>query len=167
MSAYICYPSHIGLLAAAYDEGNKFVIPEQRREKARKIAEILAQQNIDSVIARYPTSEDGRRPGPCFVNGKGNDQAIIDLSVLWADHYASKKIAALPIEIIKLAHCLDYQSCETKNYELTDAAKLIQQIIYAQTRKLAGYEQASGEWSDQAAPKSIITFLEDLQGVEQ
>ena len=167
MSAYICYPSHIGLLAASYCDVDKFATPEIKRQEACRVAHVLAQQNIDSVIARYPDSEDGLRPGPCFVNGKGNDEAIIALSVEWAAHYSGRKVAASPIEIIKLAHNLDYQSCETEGYELTNAAKYIQQIIYAQTRKLKGYQEAAWEWADQNPPKAIITFLENLQGVEQ
>lgn len=163
MSAYICYPSHIGLLAASYYDGDKFVKPEVKRGEVARIAHVLAQQNIDSVIARYPDSKDGQRPGPCFVEGAGNDQAIIDLSVLWAMHYASKKVAASPIEIIKLAQCLDYQSCETEDYASCNAAKLIQQIIYAQTRKLKGYEEAHWDHADTCPPESIRNFIETLQ----
>ena len=167
MSAYICYPSHIGLLAASYCEGNKFATPEIKRGEACRVAHVLAQQNIESVAHRYPDSKDGTRHGPVFIAGEGNDQAIIDLSVAWAAHYSSRKVAASPIEIIKLAHALDYQSCETDDYERTYAAKYIQQIIYAQTRKLKGYEEAAWEWADQNPPKNIIDTILTLQGEKQ
>ena len=167
MSCYICFPSHIGLLAASYCEDKIFATPEIKRGEACRVAHVLAQQNIDSVIDRYQSSEDGRRPGPCFVEGKGNDQAIIDLSVEWASHYSGRKVAASPIEIIRLAHNLDYQSCETDDYEVTYAAKYIQQIIYAQTRKLKGYQEAANEWADQNPPPAIRNLVAKLQGVKQ
>jgi hypothetical protein len=163
MSAYICYPSHIGLLAASYCEGSKFATPEHKRREACRVAHVLAQQNIESVIARYPDSKDGQRHGPTFIAGEGNDNAIIDFAVLWAQHYASKKVAASPIELIRLAHTLDCQSCETENYALMNAAKYIQQIIYAQTRKLKGYEEADDNWADQNPPESVQRYLDQLK----
>lgn len=167
MSAYICYPSHIGLLAASYHDGDKFATPEIKSREVGRVASVLARQNIDSVIYRYPKSKDGERPGPTFIPGDGNDEAIIEFAILWAQHYCQKKVAAAPIELIKLAHTLDYQSCETPNYEQTNAFKYIQQIIYSQTRKLKGYEAAASEWSDTTNVPTIARFFEQLQENQQ
>jgi hypothetical protein len=167
MYAYICYPSHIGLLAASYCEGNNFATPEIARGEACRVAHVLAQQIIDSVASRYPDSKDGQRPGPTFIAGKGNDQAIIDLSVAWAAHYSSRKVAAAPIELIKLAHTLDYQSCETTNYQNCYAAIYIRQIIYTQTRKLKGYLEADDNWADQNPPESVRDFFVSIDESEQ
>lgn len=167
MSCYINYPSHIGILAASYCEGIQFANDEARRREAGRVAHILAQQNIASVSHHYPTAKEGQKPGPNFVEGKGNDEAIISLSVAWAQHYASHKVAAAPIELIKLAQCFDSNSCNAPHYELTNAAKYIQQIVFNQTRKLKGYQEAAYDWADIDPPKHIIESIQRLQEVKQ
>ena len=52
-----------------------------------------------------------------------------------------------PVHIIKMCHCLDYQSCETDNWEQTDAYQILQSIIDSATRELPGYEDAPWEYS--------------------
>ncbi len=65
MSAYICAPEHIGLLAtfASGSQIRNSVIHEWRRgsrvEDAMNVAEQLAKANIRSVSHRYPDDWDG------------------------------------------------------------------------------------------------------------
>jgi hypothetical protein len=157
MSAFVCQPEHIGLLAAflATDQEPKSHV--LREEKATRFAITLARQNIDSVAYRYPGDKDGERPGPAGLK----DQQIIDLAGLWAVHFANNPPQKTLTEIIKFAHCLDYQSCETDDYKTTNAADLIRQIIYAACRNRHDYEPAAWEYNAPAQPASVIEYLEE------
>lgn len=153
MSAFVCQPEHIGLLAAflATDQEKRNHIV--REEKATRFAITLARQNIDSVAFCYPDDKDGERPGPAGLL----DQQVIDLAGLWAVHYVRNPKQRTLTEIIKLAHCLDYQSCETDGYESATANKLIQQIIYAACRN---YPASAYEFNDTDQPASVVEYLQ-------
>lgn len=49
-----------------------------------------------------------------------------------------------PVQVIKACHCLAYQSCETDDWEETEAAAILRAIESAYVRRLIGYEEA--EW---------------------
>jgi len=154
MSAFVCQPEHIGLLAAflASDQESSHA---KREEKATRYAITLARQNIDSVAHRYPRDKDGERPG-CGLK----DQKVIDLAGLWAAHYAIFFPQKSLTEIVKLAHCLDYQSCETDRYKETTASDLINKIIYVACRNRHDYEDAAYEFNDTDQPASITECLQ-------
>ena len=50
-----------------------------------------------------------------------------------------------PIEIIKACHCYNYQSCETDNWQYTEAYAISKAIEAAAVRRIAGYEEANWE----------------------
>jgi hypothetical protein len=156
MSAYICNPSHIAFVACWATAFDQFATPAKRVENATKAAKVLAEENIRSVSHRYPDQKDGERCGPRLT-----DQQIVDLSVLWAENYASHRNRINePVQAIKLAHCLDYQSCEHPDYETSEAAKLIRQAIYTASTGLVGYKSASRDWSDQNPSAAIVAYFE-------
>lgn len=156
MSAYICNPSHIAYVAVWATGFDSFSTPASRVEKARKAAEVLARENIRSVAYRYPNDKDGERPGPCLT-----DKQIVDLSVLWADHYAKHRhLVNEPVQAIKLCHTLDYQSCECPDYQQSAAARVIRQAQYTASSRLVGYDQARTEWSDQNPSGAIRAYIE-------
>jgi hypothetical protein len=157
MSAFVCQPEHIGLLAAflATDQERNSLI--HREEKATRFAITLARQNIDSVAYRYPNDKDGERPGPAGLK----DQQVIDLAGLWAVHYLHNPKHRTLTEIIKLAHCLEYQSCETEGYKETTAAYLINQIIRTACRNRHDYASAAYEFNDTDQPASVTEYLEE------
>jgi hypothetical protein len=136
MSAYICSPKHVGVLAATiralcygdFDE--------------KKVAEVLMLQNIRSVTHRYPDASEADRPGP----GDGiADNALVGLAKEAAHALYLKPPHFEIVELLKLSACLDYQSCETDDWKKTDAYKFLQQLDATLIRRLPGYDDAA--WS--------------------
>ena len=148
MSAYVCQPEHIGLLAAyAATEGCAIYAwrDDDRVETAKRIAEGLAFENIRSVAARYPNDKDGERPGPTL-----KDAQIVEAAKLWAEHYVTTRRpgSATIAQIAKASDCLAYQSCETDDWEDTQAHQQLDWIDGHLLRQLPGYEAAAWEWTD-------------------
>jgi hypothetical protein len=50
-----------------------------------------------------------------------------------------------PVSILKLCDCLEYQSCETEDYNETVAYRLLNVIRRAAIRILPGYDDAKWE----------------------
>ncbi len=151
MSAYICAPSHIGILAA-YAAVNDCAIYEWRMSDniltAQNVAKGLALENIRSVAHRYPNDKDGHRPGPCL-----KDADIVEACQIYAGHFAKRMGGVIvmaedvlePVQVLKLVRSLDYQSCETDDWPMTLAARQLDWIMGDAISRLDGYEDA--RWS--------------------
>ena len=151
MSAYICSPSHIGVLGA-YAAVNNCAVYEWRMNDniltAQNVAKGLALENIRSVAHRYPNDEDGHRPGPGL-----KDADIIEACQIYAGHFAKRMGGVIvmaedvlePVQVLKLVRSLDYQSCETEDWEMTLAAQQLRWISGEAISRLPGYEDA--DWS--------------------
>ena len=147
MSAYICQPELFGLLGA-YAAINQSVISAYRAgdmiPTAQRVAMGLAKENIRSVAHRYPDTASGSRPGPSL-----NDEEIIEAAALYAAHFATNRhyVRSLKqVQLFKLIQCLDYQSCETDDWETTDARQQLTWIESELVRSLPGYESARWEY---------------------
>lgn len=151
MSAYICNPEHIGILAA-YAAVNDCAIYKWRMSNniltAQNVAKGLALGNIRSVAHRYPDDKDGQRPGPNL-----KDADIVEACQIYAGHFAKRMGGVIvmdedvlePVQVIKLVRSLDYQSCETDGWPLTLAARQLDWIMGEAISRLPGYEDA--DWS--------------------
>ena len=151
MSAYIVNPEHIGVLAA-YAAVNDCAIYRWRMSDsiltAQNVAKGLALENIRSVAHRYPDDKDGERPGPGL-----KDADIIEACQIYAGHFAKRMGGVIvmaedvlePVQVLKLVSSLDYQSCETDDWEMTLAAQQLRWIMSDAISHLDGYEDA--DWS--------------------
>ena len=151
MSAYIVNPEHIGILAA-YAAVNDCAIYEWRMRDsiltAQNVAKGLALENIRSVAHRYPDDKDGQRPGPNL-----KDADIVEACQIYAGHFAKRMGGVVvraedvlePVQVLKLVRSLDYQSCETDDWEMTLAAQQLRWIMSDAISHLDGYEDA--DWS--------------------
>ena len=151
MSAYIVNPEHIGILAA-YAAVNDRAIYEWRMSNniltAQNVAKGLALENIRSVAHRYPDDKDGHRPGPNL-----KDADIVEACQIYAGHFAKRMGGVIvmaedvlePVQVLKLVRSLDYQSCETDDWETTLAAQQLRWISGEAISRLDGYEDA--DWS--------------------
>ena len=105
MSAFIVTDKHITTLAKAYV---RFIVLDGRRtpeqNEVMPIAKTLLAANIKSVNARYNES---------------TKMTKIDADVDY--HYT-------PIQLIKLIHCLDYQSCEYTGWENSKDKKMLNKL---------------------------------------
>ena len=158
MSAFICGPDHftaLGLFASRrqghhggghltvdprYVEGLPDAALEWDGVKlATAYANILYQQNIASVRARYPSDKWSDLPGPI------NKQ--LNIVVTGKDACSGAYLGLKPVDILKMCDCLEYQSCESDDWEQTLAFRLLNHIRRAAIRSLAGYEKAPWDYS--------------------
>lgn len=129
MSAFICSHAHINAIVrwasvnrvtAQYENPTR-TWPIKGYEQ--ETAECLLAENTISFNHRYAES---LLPDEILYNGKG-------------------RAGLQPIEAIKAAQCLAYQSCEHPGWESSAAKAICAAVIEHATRKLPGYEEA--EWS--------------------
>lgn len=135
MSAYLVNPEHIEyLVRAAQHYGIHWRDAEGTVHDARlepvPLANILRQENINSVSFRYP---DGDLPGdPALLDAIGNISLIVP------------KIE--PLWVIKQCMCYRYQSCEHPGWQDSPARRIIEQLLSAAICTLPGYDEIP--WGD-------------------
>ena len=141
MSAFLCNAYHINALAnwATTPRRVDYYWNGKRHDAndARYIANVLHNQNLRSVNARY---------------GDDNDTEI-----------AFERFAPdlTPVQVIKAVNCLDYQSCETDDWPETEAYAICQAIIARAINHLPGYDNAEWELTDTGRkPVSIMDLLD-------
>lgn len=153
MSAYIVQPEHAGLLAAyavselknEYGTATLKQLADDRPEvAAQNVARCLIQENIRSVAHHYPNDTDGNRPGPANLT----DAQIVEAAALWATHYVKHGELPASATIFKLCDSLEYQSCETDDWDTTLACKQLNAIRSRAAKRLPGYERAPWAWED-------------------
>lgn len=99
-------------------------------------AQLLLDENVRSVNYRY--QENGEA---------GQIVYEIDAPDLTA------------VQVIKLAQCVEYQSCETPDWDKTMAKQLIDAIIQQAIVKLPGYDAAPWTINDGDLPKGPISLF--------
>lgn len=119
MSAFICSDLHINTIVTWAVENQ--ALPYDITPEAAAAA--LYSENVKSVNYRY--NERTKRTGFVYTP--------VDIG---------GRTAA---EIVKLCHCLDYQSCEHKGWPRSKAKHILNCIIDRAVTRLPGYGQA--EWS--------------------
>lgn len=132
MSAFLCNPQHIGLLA-------RFEPNRVRHIPAEQQAEILAQANLVSVSERYRLTPDA--VGLEF--GGYSAGSYIEACKLEAGKFGRR---LQPIEALKMAQCSNYQSCEVEGWSETPAYALLHRIIGQAISELPGYDAAPWEY---------------------
>lgn len=169
MSAFICGPDHFKALAIfaasrhrssadqhtvdpRYIEG---LDPEglftlrgiqnlNEAELASLYADVLYRENIRSVLTRYPKDTIESAPGPI--------KKPAHITVTARDHCtAALRLPA--VALLKMLDCLEYQSCESDDWENTVAYRLLNAIRRAAIRAIPGYEDAPWDYcvEDKAA----------------
>ena len=118
-------------VADAVRRGMSLDLERRPQTAADFYANLLFNENVRSVKHRYPESDS--LPGPIDLPGK----IIMPLIRPISD--------ADPIQILKTLDSLEYQSCETEDWEETPACMLVNAIRKAAVHDLPGYEEA--EWS--------------------
>jgi hypothetical protein len=155
MSAFICGPDHFKVLSIFAASRGRYggVKVDPRRFKALEklhglsstqlasaYADVLYQENIRSVRARYPSDTWDSLPGlivkPLHIIVSGRDEC-------------SAKYRLPVVSILKMCDALEYQSCETEDYRKSVAFDLLDSIRGEAIHSLPGYDDAP--WDYQAA----------------
>lgn len=125
MSAFIVSDEHIAAIvgsALAHDRWHKTLTITD----AVASAHILANENARSVNTRY--AHHNQPEDPPTVSAKR------------IQHYYKNPLT--PVQLLKAIQSLDYQSCETDDWNTTQAFKLLQNYQSTAIAALPGYEQA-------------------------
>ena len=143
MSAYLCNPEHIGVLANAMYRANVGLYCQP--SSPQKMAALLAKANWISIEARYP--------GDNFMLG---DQSFEEYCQD-CQHEACRPDPDLkPVDFIKIAQCFAYQACEAKEFREAqyDSDYIgdyhINRFIMEMVSKFPGYDDAP--WGYQRKP---------------
>lgn len=114
-------------------------------ELATLYADTLFQENIRSVRTRYPNDKRDDLPGPC----------ILPLHmIVQTSHFNDCRWVLDQVAILGMCAGLEYQSCETEDWEQTVAHRLLRAIEKAAIRALPGYDKAP--WDYVAPTKAEI-----------
>lgn len=158
MSAYLVAPEHIGALAAFVARKDKsgygaYVVSSwatgNSLETARNVAHQLALENIRSVSIRYPNDGDGERPGVEML-----DADFCKAAADYAQRYYFEPPPLKPLDIYKMCGCYAYQSCESDNWQQTQAHEQIEAIKNEAISRLPGYDTAVRDYYHQPAQKT-------------
>ena len=151
MSACLVSPQHIHALVA-YAIHAKVI----HRDDGAELARTLASENIRSVEYRYPDTEGQAAPSflPAFDS---NDEYLDACARPWEEPETrvafmgvvvkGQAILAIrpPMDIIKLCHGYEYQSCEHPGWKTSDACDYLRMIEKTACRDLPDYDDAP--WS--------------------
>lgn len=111
MSVWMCSAKHIGALARAIVEKTERDVTQEQFET---VARRLEKANRDSIAARYGR---GRVPEMC---GRKRYKWKH-----WTDYPALSNA-----ECVQLAHCYEYQSCETRRFHRSQACRDIHALVF-------------------------------------
>lgn len=166
MSAYVVDPEHVKVLAIWATQSRprlgirvhqNHVLstdqPMRDEDLASAYADMLWQENIRSVMARYPNDTFESLPGPI----EKPEHIVITECDYWATRPAFQSV-----QILKMLECLEYQSCETRDYQTTPAYRLLDHMRRVAISELPGYEDAPWEYT---GPESLKGDSSDIDFV--
>lgn len=129
MSVFIVNQHHINVLVTTLRRGrrdgiwiNELYFDPNNPNDMQSIGQTLLEENYRSYCCRY--SE--RLTTPVF------------------EYNAHTRVYA-PIQVIKAAHCYEYQTCESLTWKESLAKEIIDHIISVCTHRLPGYDEAAWE----------------------
>lgn len=150
MSAYVVSRDHIRFLVAAarshrivrqygmywYHDGKSNKLDAHDRDQASHIGQMLWDENIKSINARYPDTVGklDNMPGP------------VDETFIYA-HSADWPREITPVQVLKACNGYEYQACEHDGWKDSEAHAFIEALKNAAVRALPGYEEADWEMS--------------------
>lgn len=157
MSAYVVDRNHIGFLVGAavctkisrcqnagigfrLANGEWKTLQAHETEELVRLGQMLWEENIRSVLKRYPQDTRDTMPGP------DSDDFTFREADIW-NPFAEKFD---PVQVLKSVSCLEYQSCEHDAWEHSEAHNFCKALESAAIGALSGYETA--EWGAPARP---------------
>lgn len=138
MSAFLCSPAHIGNLVRYMTEQRQTI------KTAQEMAETLARANLRSVGYRYEMDEDTTAKE--FRTDCETAEDFVRRVV--AETWGPSELTA--VMALKMAHCLNYQSCEPADWEGSPAQRLVAEIEDMAISRLPGYDEATWDYEPEA-----------------
>ena len=148
MSAFVVGKAHINAMVRAgiggrygplhwYPEGCDFEkSPTLTVETADRVGQMLLDENVKSVMARYDDCEVTNLPG------RTNAEWLIPFEFV----YTLERITA--IETLSILACYEYQSCEHDGWKDSEAKCFCDALRKNAINRLPGYDEAPWEWTE-------------------
>ena len=138
MSAFICSALHIKAIAIhatkRHEDGSYALINVKDEDfdlsDATTVARILIAENVKSVCCRYEDAEE-----ESYANE-------MQMEVTIKDKYRIDLLAFSHVEMLKLIHCLNYQSCEHPHWRQSLGYRILKALERSLLRDLPGYDEA-------------------------
>ena len=105
-------------------------IPIADYNRAAEVGQMLWSENVASVRYRYPDCTD-ELPGP------------IGESCIYEKHEPAFYRTVDPVAVLKACDCYEYQSCEHREWEVSEAHAFIMALRSRAIHALPGYDEAS------------------------
>jgi hypothetical protein len=138
MSAFVVSRNHIIYLSTFAKRTN--VYPPKRPDGSSfdhdEAATLLWNENVRSVAYRYRESDFDNLPGTI------GDTSPLPIETLWISN-AWEWTPETAGRVLAALDCLEYQSCETPDYETTPAYEYLCAIRREAIRRVNGYD---GTW---------------------
>ena len=136
MSAFVVDEGHVDYLisAARALHGPYLSLPFDPWTHQDILGQVLLAENVRSVLARYGDSVDAEESRAY--------SAIIEGYVFQPVSMSQTVDVATIAQIIKACDCFEYQSCETSNWDKTDACLIVSRIRSAAIQRLPGMSDA-------------------------
>ncbi len=165
MSAFVVSRAHIAYLVEAglqlphrsrhgsglswFWRGQRHELPYSDYERAAEVGQMLWDACVKSVLTRYPQDTKKTMPGPTgetFEYERHRPEIIPHKSntMLISARGLTPFVEIDPVQTLKACNCYDYQSCEARDWEESEAYAYIQALKEAAIRVLPGYDDA--EW---------------------
>lgn len=139
MSAFVVDEGHIDYLisAARALRGPYMTLPFDPWTHQDILGRVMLTENVRSVLARYGDSVDAEE-------SRGYSDMIEGYRFQPVSMSPSVDVATIA-QIINACDCLEYQSCETSDWDKTDACMIVARIRSAAIQRLPGMSDA--RWS--------------------
>ena len=148
MSAFLCDEQHIGQLALKIYDLKLFKVTHGKLSP-RGIAAAMAHENIQSLKSRYGDIE--------FFLGA---MTVEEYMQGCEDATESKDLNLKPVDIVKMAQCYAYQSCEHPEWRSSQPKRWVRDIEADFIRTSPGYNDAQWGYDGRDAflTRSIHSF---------
>jgi hypothetical protein len=103
-------------------------------ERSAEVGQMLWDENIKSICARYPdcVGHPDRMPGPLNETFRYERHIHLPMSID-------------PVQVIKACNCYEYQSCEHEGWTTSEAKTFIDALRRKAINALPGYDDADWE----------------------
>lgn len=113
------------------DTYERQTLPAGDCEQAQRVGQMLWDENIKSVQARYPRDAVAKLPG------------TVDCGYEYPKQGEPRFDIFDPVQVIKACDCFDYQSCEHEGWVTSEAKAYIDALRHHAWSALPGYDGAA------------------------
>ena len=138
MSAWVISQTHLDLIVSVAVDLKLFAVLSEGQEahitaeNATQLGQMLWTENVRSVATRYRLGADN-----------AEHQAYLKAIAAYRFHQFER---VKPIAAVKLIACLDYQACETDDYQTTLTAQALQRLRLLQPTNVKGSAYEAAPW---------------------